>query len=174
MNVKGGCLSMRFVNIVHKIEEVFLALTMVAILLFIFSQAFFRYLFGSGIVWGEEFARYVFIAQIWLGSSLAIKTKGHIRVTFFRNLFNVFGRKFLDLLSTTLFFIFMLFIAFKGSGFVIELVNTGQKSPSMGILMAIPYTVIPFGALLMVIRLIQQFRKILAGEILDEEGDATQ
>lgn len=159
---------MRISNIVKRAEEILLILSMVAILFLIFSQAFFRYLFGSGIIWGEEFARYVFIAQIWLGSSLAIKTGGHIRITFFRDLFGATGRKALDLLSTILFFIFMLFIAYKGSSFVIELIGTGQKSPSMGILMAIPYTVIPLGAFLMAVRLVQQFRTILTGKLLDE------
>lgn len=159
---------MKISNIVKRAEETLLILSMVAILFFIFSQAFFRYLFGSGIIWGEEFARYVFVAQIWLGSSLAIKTGGHIRVTFFRDLFGHTGRKFLDLLSTVLFFVFMVFVAVKGSSFILELVGTGQKSPSMGILMAIPYTVIPLGAILMLIRLIEQFKKIFTGTLLDE------
>lgn len=165
---------MRLLNIVNKAEEIFLIFTMVSILFFIFSQAFFRYFFGSGIIWGEEFARYIFVAQIWLGSSLSIKLGGHIRVTFFRDLFGSKGKKVLDILSTFLFFIFMLFIAVKGTGFIIELMGTGQKSPSMGILMAIPYTVIPLGAFLMAIRLIQQFKKILSGNLLEEATEGVE
>lgn len=160
---------MKTLNIIRRIEEILLVISMFAILLFIFGQAFFRYFLGSGLTWGEEFARYVFIAQIWLGSSLVIRTGGHIRVTFFRDLFNTKGRKILDLLSTALFFSFMVFVSYKGTAFILELVSTGQKSPSMGILMSIPYTVIPLGATLMAIRLIQQFKKILVNnQLLDE------
>lgn len=157
-----------------KFEEIFLIASMAVILLFIFSQALFRYFFGSGLIWGEELARYVHIAQVWIGGSLAIKTGGHIRVTFFRNIFNQQIKKWLDLLSTFLFFTFMLFIAIKGSQFIMNLMETGQKAPSMGIPMAIPYTVVPLGAFLMVIRLIIQLRSILAGDLLEDEIEGVE
>lgn len=160
--------TVKILYVIRKFEEIFLVSTMVVILLLIFSQATFRYFLGSGLIWGEELARYVHIAQIWIGGSLAIKTGGHIRVTFFRDLFKTKGRKIIDLLATLLFFIFMVFIAVKGTEFIFHLIETGQKAPSMGILMAIPYTVVPLGGLLMAIRLIQQFRSILKGELLDE------
>ena len=154
---------------IKKLEEVLLVSSMALILVLIFSQALFRYLFGSGFVWGEELARYTHVAQVWLGASLAIKTGGHIRVTFLRDLFSVKLKKYIDLLSTLLFFLFTLFIAIKGTEFILQLINTGQKAPSMGILMAIPYTVIPLGGLLMSIRLIQQFIAILKGDLIAEE-----
>ncbi|AOV07444.1 hypothetical protein BI350_07760 [Sporosarcina ureilytica] len=159
--------AVKFLNLLRKIEEILLASTMIIILLLIFSQALFRYFFGSGLIWGEELARYIHVAQIWLGGSLAIKKGGHIRVTFFRDLFNTQGRKFIDLIATLLFFTFMVFIAVKGTEFILHLIGTGQKAPSMGILMAIPYTVVPLGGLLMAIRLVQQFRMIWKGKLLD-------
>lgn len=160
---------MKVLNVARKFEEIVLVGTMVLILLLIFSQALFRYFLGSGLVWGEELARFVHVAQIWLGGSLAIKTGGHIRVTFFRDLFSTKVKKVIDLIATTAFFIFMVFIALKGTEFVLQLVNTGQKAPSMGILMAIPYSVIPLGGALMAIRLVQQFISIIKGELLEEE-----
>jgi len=160
---------MKFLNFLRKFEEIVLVGTMVLILVLIFSQAAFRYFFGSGLIWGEELARFVHVAQIWLGGSLAIKMGGHIRVTFFRDLFSTNIKRFIDLLATAFFFIFMLFIAIKGTEFVLQLIETGQKAPSMGILMAIPYTVIPLGGLLMAIRLVQQLITVWKGELLEEE-----
>lgn len=154
----------------RKVEEALLVSSMALILILIFSQALFRYLFGSGFVWGEELARFVHVAQVWLGASLVIRTGGHIRVTFLRDLFSRNIKKYIDLLSTSIFFLFTLFIAVKGTEFIIQLVSTGQKAPSMGILMAIPYIVIPLGGLLMSLRLIQQFRSILKGELIAEEA----
>lgn len=159
----------KFIYLIKKFEESFLVATMAAIVFLIFSQALFRYFLGSGLVWGEELARYIHVTQVWIGASLAIKTGGHIRVTALRDLCNDKMKKFLDLLSTFLFFLFMVFITFKGTEFIMHLAETGQKAPSMGILMAIPYAVIPLGGFLMVLRLIQQFRSILKGELLGEE-----
>lgn len=160
--------TVKILNVLRKFEEIVIVGTMVLILLLIFGQALLRYFFGSGLVWGEELARYVHIAQIWLASSLAIKTGGHIRVTFFRDLFTKSGRRIIDLVATLSFFVLMVFVAVKGTEFIFHLIETGQRAPSMGILMAIPYAVVPLGAMLMLIRLIQQFRSVLKGEVIDE------
>ncbi|MBO1004410.1 TRAP transporter small permease [Pseudogracilibacillus auburnensis] len=161
---------MKILNLIRKLEEILLVSSMVIILALIFSQALFRYFLGSGLIWGEELARYIHVAQVWLGASLAIKTGGHIRVTFLRDMFGEKLKKYIDLLATILFFIFALFIAIKGTDFILQLMNTGQKAPSMGILMAIPYTVIPIGGFLMALRLIQQFRSILKGDLVEDDG----
>ena len=154
--------------LIRKFEEIFLVSNMVVILLLNFQSGDISIFFRKWTDLGGELARYVHIAQIWIGGSLAIKTGGHIRVTFFRDLFKTKGERLFDLLATLLFFIFMVFIAVKGTEFIFHLIETGQKAPSMGILMAIPYTVVPLGGLLMAIRLIQQFRSILKGKLLDE------
>lgn len=143
---------------------------MILILILIFSQALFRYLLGSGFVWGEELARYLHIAQVWVGASLAVKTGGHIRITFFRDLFKTNTKKYIDLLATLLFFLFTLFIAIKGTEFILQLIDTGQKAPSLGVLMAIPYTVIPLGGFLMCLRLFQQFKSIWQGNLIEDDG----
>lgn len=158
----------------RKIEEILLVITMILILFLIFIQALFRYFFGSGLIWGEELARYLHVAQVWIGGSLAIKKGGHIRVTFVRDLFNKTGRKILDLLSTFLFFSFMVFIAIKGTDYILQLVSSGQRSPSMGISMWIPYTVVPLGGFLMAVRLVQQFISILKGNLLAEKIEGVQ
>lgn len=165
---------MKFLNGVKKTEEILLVFSMILILVLIFSQALFRYFLGSGLVWGEELARYTHIAQVWIGASLVIRTGGHIRVTFFRDLFPPIGKKIIDLISTFLFFIFMCFIAFKGTEFILQLFNTGQKAPTLGILIAIPYMVIPLGGLLMAIRLIQQIISVLKGNLLEEEIEGVE
>lgn len=160
--------TVKILNVARKFEEIVIIGTMVLILFIIFFQATSRYLLGSGLIWGDELARYVHVAQIWLGASLAIKSGGHIRITLIRDLFKEKGRKYLDLFATIIFFFFMVFVAVKGTEFIFHLIETGQRAPSLGILMAIPYTVVPLGGFLMVIRLIQQFKMILKGELLDE------
>ena len=40
-----------------------------------------RTVFKNSLTWSEELSRYIFIWQIWLGASTALKYNEHIRVT---------------------------------------------------------------------------------------------
>lgn len=161
---------MKLSTIYGKAEEIFLVISMLMIVLLIFGQAFSRYFLGSGIVWGEELARYLHVGQVWLGSSLVVREGGHIRVTFMRDLFSQRVRKYIDITASIIFFALTTFIAISGTKFIMQLFETGQKSPSMGVLLAIPYMVIPLGGLLMSIRLIQQIIKLYKGSNDAVEG----
>ena len=47
----------------------------------VFTNVVLRYVFGSGIAAGEEFARLAFVWLIFLGAVLAMRERGHIGVT---------------------------------------------------------------------------------------------
>ena len=47
----------------------------------IFIQVVARYVFNNSLTWSEEFARYIFVWQIWLGASYAAKINKHINIT---------------------------------------------------------------------------------------------
>lgn len=155
----------------EKIEEMFLVFTLVIMVVLIFSQAAFRSLSFGSLTWGEELTRYLHIWQIWIGASLAVRKGEHIRVTFFRNIFPEKGRMAIDLLAAVCWFGFALFIAVEGTSFVSGIFDAGQKTPSMGILMGIPYLAIPIGGVLMSIRLIQQIFFIIKGNGMPEEQE---
>src|SRR5699024_8773918 len=118
-----------------------------------------RFFLGGGLSWGEELARYIHIWQVWLGSSLLIKNDEHIKITFAVNLFPAKIKKYINILASICFFILVVFISFKGTAFILQILESGQKSPSMGVLMSVPYLAIPLGGLLMSIRLIQNIIK---------------
>lgn len=147
--------------LIEKFEETFLILSMLLIVFFIANQVFFRYFLGGGLSWGEELARYIHIWQVWIGSSLVIKRDEHIKITFGVNLLPVRFRKYINILASLCFFVLVAFISYKGTLFIIQISETGQTSPSLGIMMSIPYMAIPLGGVLMAIRLIQRIVKIL-------------
>lgn len=54
------------------------AIGIIAIIAIIFVNVILRYLFNSGLVWVEEFSRYIIIWVAFIGSSLAVKDNKHV------------------------------------------------------------------------------------------------
>jgi TRAP-type C4-dicarboxylate transport system permease small subunit len=139
-----------------KIEENILAITMLFIIVLVFWQAASRFLIGTSISWGSELAIYLHILQVWVGASLAVRTGENVRIEFFVNLFPRQIKFYLNLLALLIWFLFALFLAIVGSMFVYEIFESMQRTPTMRILLGIPYLAVPFGGLLMSFRLIEQ------------------
>ncbi|GAB3790570.1 TRAP transporter small permease [Virgibacillus kimchii] len=140
-----------------RMEEFILVLTMALMVLIMFFQSIFRYFFGFSISWGSELAQYLHVWQIWIGASLAIRLQSHIRVDVFIKLFPPVIQRFLHILALLSWFVFAAFLAYEGSRYVLDILTSGQTSPSLQIPMWIPYLAIPIGGALMMLRLIQQF-----------------
>ena len=140
-----------------RLEESVLVLTMAVMVLIMFVQSTSRYVTGTSFSWGSELAQYLHIWQIWIGASLAVRVQAHVRVDVFINLLPPKIRRYMNLLGLLCWFFFAGFLAYEGSKYVIEVLATGQTSPSLHVPMWIPYLAIPIGGSLMIIRLIQQF-----------------
>jgi len=143
-----------------KIEEHILAISMLLIVILVFMQAFSRFLTGASLSWGSELAIYLHILQVWVGASLAIRSGDNVRIEFFVNLFPRNIKFYIELLALVIWFLFALFLAIQGTIFVLEVFESGQRTPTMRILLGIPYLAVPLGGLLMSVRLIEQiFRR---------------
>jgi|SRR5690625_1706384 len=140
-----------------RLEESVLVLTMAVMVLIMFVQSTSRYVTGTSFSWGSELAQYLHIWQIWIGASLAVRVQAHVRVDVFINLLPSKIRRYMNLLGLLCWFFFAGFLAYEGSKYVMEVLATGQTSPSLHVPMWIPYLAIPIGGSLMIIRLIQQF-----------------
>lgn len=147
----------------ERLEEVFLVLTMAAMVGLIFVQVFNRYVINVSLSWTEELARYIHIWQVWVGASYAVRRKAHLKVEMFKNIFPVTVRKWVDVVAIFLWFILAVFLAYQGTELVVTVFDRGQLSPAMRLPMWLPYLAIPVGGTLMTVRLIQQlvwiFRK---------------
>ena len=71
----------RIGNIYNNLEEYLLVVSLVINVLLVFLQVIMRTVFKNSLTWSEELSRYIFIWQIWLGASIALKYNEHIRVT---------------------------------------------------------------------------------------------
>lgn len=148
-----------------RIEEFILVLTMALIVSILFIQSVSRFLLGSSFSWGAELAQYLHIWQIWIGASLALRLQAHIGVDVFVKLFPYLVQKIFRVIVILCWFGFAAFLAIVGTQYVLEIMRSGQTSPSLQIPMWIPYLVIPIGGALMVIRLIQQLYFIFTDKI---------
>lgn len=143
-----------------KIEEHILAITMILIVVLVFAQAIFRYLLGVSISWGSELAIYLHILQVWVGAALAVRSGQNVRIEVFVNLFSRKVKFFLDLLALLIWFSFALFLAIAGTVFILDIFESMQRTPTMRILLGIPYLAIPFGGFLMSFRLVELIRNL--------------
>jgi C4-dicarboxylate transporter DctQ subunit len=157
----------------EKLEEVFLVLTMVVMVVLIFVQVISRYVFEASLSWSEELARYVHIWQIWIGASFAIRKREHIKVEAFKKLFNETGQKVIELISIILWFALAVFLAIAGTDLVATIFSRGQNSPAMQMPMWMVYSAIPLGGLLMSIRLIQQLYFLFKPEKQQQRREET-
>ena len=64
----------------NKFEESVLVGSLIVTVTLIFYQVIMRFVFNDSPSWTEEITRYIFIWQIWLGASMGLKDRQHIRI----------------------------------------------------------------------------------------------
>lgn len=125
----------------------------------VFLQVIMRYVFSSSLSWSEELARYLFLWQIWLGASYAVKERKHLRIEAVQSMIkSASGKIRFELVALFLWLVFSIFMVYKGGELVKLLFVRGQVSPAMRVPMAYAYASVPVGCLLMSIRLIAEIR----------------
>lgn len=61
----------KLINFYNQLEAHLLVCSLIFTVILVFFQVILRYVFSSSLSWSEELARYIFIWQIWLGTSVA-------------------------------------------------------------------------------------------------------
>lgn len=140
----------------NNFEEYILISSFVFIVPLLFMQIVMRYVFSDSISWSEELARFIFLWQIWLGASYAVKRTKHIRIDIIKGKLSVKQNLILETAITFLCIGFCMFIAINGSEMVNSIFSLGQTSPALTLPMGYPYLSIPVGASLMTIRYLEK------------------
>jgi TRAP-type C4-dicarboxylate transport system permease small subunit len=145
------------------IEEYLLVYSLMFSVGLIFIQVVMRYIFHSSLSWSEELARYLFLWQIWLGASYAVKAHRHLRIEMIQGFIkDPFKKKIFELFALSLWLGFSIFLAYEGSSLTSLLFERGQVSPAMRLPMAYAYASVPVGCALMSIRLVCEMFNILS------------
>ena len=115
----------------------------------VFLTVIYRYFLLAPISWGEEMARFLFIAVSMLGASLAMKDRSHFAITILTARFPAPVRAWLDVIVAVGATALLAIVIDKG--WSLALLNRNQISPALGVPMSVPYLPVPLGATLMVI-----------------------
>jgi TRAP-type C4-dicarboxylate transport system permease small subunit len=128
----------------------------------IFGQIVMRYIFSSSLYWSEELARYLFLWQIWLGTSFAVKEHKHLRIEVFKDFLKTEKSKnIFELIALLIWLGFTIFLTIKGVELTKMLFVRHQVSPAMRFPMAYAYASVPVGCALMSFRLLGETIKTI-------------
>jgi TRAP-type C4-dicarboxylate transport system permease small subunit len=120
-----------------------------AMTILVFLTVIYRYFLLAPISWGEEMARFLFIALSMLGAALAMKDRSHFTITILTDKFPAAVRTGLEVgvaLGAT-----ALLGVVIGKGWSLTLLNRNQISPALGVPMSVAYLPVPLGATLMLL-----------------------
>ena len=104
----------------------------------------------------EELARYVFIWQIWLGTSVSMKGNDHIRMDMLSNKLKGRGKLVLAIVANVILLLFCVFLVKYGFDLVMSMKARGNSSTALKIPMWIVYASLPFSQLVVGLRIIGQ------------------
>lgn len=144
-------------NLYDNFEEYACALFVGIMIVCLGLQVAMRIFSGSSIAWTEELSRYSFLWAVYVGSALAVKRGGHVRITAQFNRLSTKGRLFFRVLGDTIWVVFNIYIAFNGLDVIHENLDFPEISPTLGIAKSWVEMVIPAGFLLMSWRIVEQY-----------------
>jgi TRAP-type C4-dicarboxylate transport system, small permease component len=123
-------------------------------------QVLARLVFKIPAAWTEETARYAFIWMTFVGSAVAVKNAGHVRVDILENYLKAFRAKAVYFwITTVVFMVFALWLGKIGFDNCLTLLKRPQLSPVLHVSMIWVYSAMPVGMGLTVIRLGQLMRR---------------
>jgi len=140
----------------NRVEELILIWSLICTVLLVFVQVIFRYVFNDSLSWSEELTRYIFIWQIWLGTSYGFTKNKHIKVEVLYNFFPPVGKKIMSVFANLCFLGFCVFLLANGGKLVQTLLVQHSTSPALKIPMYLVYLSLPFTSFVMALRLIAQ------------------
>ena len=89
----------KFIDILHRVEEGFLAFLLAAMTLVTFSQVVARYVFNTGVIWALELTIFLFAWLVILGISYGLRIRTHIGVDAFVRIFGPRMRRIFALIA---------------------------------------------------------------------------
>ena len=141
----------------RNLEQYFCAFLMVLMVFCLGSQVFFRFVLNASLTWSEELSRFAFIWLVYMGAVLGAKERIHIRVTAFHRLLPVAARGWVLPVADLLWVVINLTFAWQGALQVGHLMRFSYISPAMQWNMALIYSVVPVGFLLMSFRILEGY-----------------
>ncbi|WP_368234423.1 TRAP transporter small permease [Anaerotruncus rubiinfantis] len=146
-------------KILNNLEEYVAIVLFAAMVILIFLQIIFRFVFNFSLSWTEELARYTFVFLVYISASIAVKRGRHLKVEALQALLPAKISFCLWVLANLIWIVFNAIMVVVGFQMASEIFATGQSSPVLSLPMGMVYMIIPVCYLLIEIRVLQSVAK---------------
>lgn len=136
----------RFARALERGLDAVLATMLTVLVASLIWQVIGRYVFDKAPGWSEELARFLMVWVAMLGSAVVMRQNGHISVSVFVDAFPPAVRALL-LAVRDLVVLATVYVLFA-YGIYLAMLLKGQLSPAFEVTMALPYSALPAGAVL--------------------------
>jgi TRAP-type C4-dicarboxylate transport system permease small subunit len=138
-------------------EELICCTCLSIIAVSVFSQVVARYVFEVALHWTEEVASISMVWAVYMGASLCVRERFHIRILIVvASMPEKFGR-FIIFIADGFWAFFCMFMVWVSYDYLVVLWKYTTHSPSLGIDQFYPQSILIIGYGLMLIRLIQTY-----------------
>lgn len=145
-------------NVFNAFERNVLMITLVVMVIIIFTNVVMRYVFNNSLSWSEELARFMFIWFSWIGVSAGLKDGEHLRVELLKTKLIRRGllktNEMITILVSLIWLATTLIVAHYGFEVVSSQIKLGVVSPALKLPMWFAYLSVPACSLVIGIRLI--------------------
>ena len=149
----------KLISFYDQFEEKLLVGSLMFSTALIFIQVIMRSGFNSSLSWSEELSRYIFIWQIWLGTSIALRTDKHISVDILLGAFkSARAKACIRFIGMLIWFLFSLFLLYNGGLLTKSMIARKTLSSGMRIPLYVVYASLPISSLMVCLRLIEKLK----------------
>lgn len=145
-------------------EEVIACTCITAVACFVFLQVILRYGFNIALSWTEELSGIAMVWAVYMGAALAVRERFHIRIMAGVVALPRPVALVLVVLADAIWLAFNLFMIGVSVDYLRVLWARPSTSPSLGINMFWPETIVLIGFVLMTLRLLQIYVRWLASD----------
>ena len=138
-------------------EEVLCTLFLSVVVGSVLMQVVQRFVFDSAAAWAEETAVYGMIFSVYLGASMAVRDRAHIRITLLVSRLRRPLQVFSIVLADVLWFCFVVFMVVQTLVYTKLLFNVTYQTPGLGIEQRWVQMFIPMLFCLMLFRILQVY-----------------
>lgn len=147
-------------KILAKVENTIIVGALLSSVLALMVNIVLRYIFKSGLIWAEEYARFAIVWLTFIGASVVIREGEHLSVGIVMELLkNRKAKVFVEKTGILLALLFSVFLIVFGGQLTVESYKLGQVSPSLQLPMWTVYSAVPMGGLLTSYRFTQLLRR---------------
>jgi C4-dicarboxylate transporter, DctQ subunit len=136
------------------------ALAFTSVLLFV--NVVLRYVFLAPINWAEELTLYLMVWIVFIGGSIAVRTRGHIAIDLLPLLLSPANRKRLMLLVALAALAFFAVFFWYSLQHTLRVHSISQLTPVMQAPMWLTYLAMPVGSFLMGLRTMQMIARTIS------------